>query len=266
MASEPAEPTTRPQDDVIKRVAAVLADHFDARDDPPYRLAAAQDLKAAGLLADPAQTTELEGVVDVPVGSKAYRLINELTADLEQARAQRNEAMETAGRLRDDVREHQVAAADLYGRVFVALGLSITEPWAGLADAAGRVRAERDALSLLLRGMARKLVAYRKWMSGDDVPVVHRLRREAEERQARIDAALALLDPKVIGKGDTFTREEDIAHFGGIRAVLVGEQPGQAERPFAARLMDASIFECLRLSGVALRDVEEADDAAGDRP
>lgn len=50
------------------------------------------------------------------------------------------------------------------------------------------VKRQRDALSLLLRGMARKLVAYRKWMSGDDVPVVHRLRREAEERQARIEA------------------------------------------------------------------------------
>lgn len=47
-------------EDVVERVAAVLADHFDAPDDLPYRTAAAEDLQRAGLLADPAQTTELE--------------------------------------------------------------------------------------------------------------------------------------------------------------------------------------------------------------
>lgn len=53
--------------------------------------------------------------------------------------------------------------------------------------------AERDALSLLLRSMARKLVGYRRWTLGDDVPAVHRIRRERDALQARLDDALAEL-------------------------------------------------------------------------
>ena len=42
------------------------------------------------------------------------------------------------------LREEQVASAELYSRVFTALGLSVADPWHGLIEAAGKVRAERD--------------------------------------------------------------------------------------------------------------------------
>lgn len=83
--------------------------------------------------------------------------------------------------------EEQAASYNMYARVFQALGVSITEPWHGLAEAAQKVVAERDALSLLLRAMARKLVGYRRWTLGDDVPAVHRIRRERDALQARIE-------------------------------------------------------------------------------
>lgn len=53
--------------------------------------------------------------------------------------------------------------------------------------------AERDALSLLLRAMARKLVGYRRWTLGDDVPAVHQLRRERDALQARLAAIVETL-------------------------------------------------------------------------
>jgi hypothetical protein len=338
MASEPAEPTTR-QDEgcgadgcvtfggcavcggeaafeaqrgLIAKAAKVVHSVRYTRDDEPTVVddAIAGALAEAGLLADPAQTTELEklrrevaglkrvrddvdelliaalGPHAEPGGGGWYADVSQLIAERDEARAQRNEAMETAGQLRDDVHEHQVAAANLYGRVFVALGLSITAPWAGLADAAGRVRAERDALSLLLRGMARKLVAYRKWMLGDDVPVVHRLRREAEERQARLRAALVGDQPKAeepkrapcpegyhfVGQPLNHCSECGLPpwYHAGMSTLEDNSDPfgsgGFKLRPWAPGEREALRAKWEpALSGVALRDVEEADDAAGDQ-
>ena len=159
-------------------------------------------LAEAGLLADPEQHTELE-----------------------RARTQRNEAMETAGQLRDEVHQHQVAAANLYGRVFVALGLSITDPWAGLADAAAKVRAERD------------------------------------ERQARIDRALEWWRQERDADHSWPLSLEESAKVNSLRYRVYAALTGHplAEQPMPAK-------EPAPLSGVALRDVEERDDAAGDLP
>ena len=55
--------------------------------------------------------------------------------------------------------------------------------------------------------------------------VAEKAAAEIDQLQARIDAALALLDPKLIGLGDCFTREEDIAHFAAIRAALQSDAP-----------------------------------------
>jgi len=119
-----------------------------------------------------------------------------LESERDEARGQRNEAMETAGQLRDEVHQHQVAAANLYGRVFVALGLSITEPWAGLAEAAAKVRAERD------------------------------------ERQARIEDALKVLDepaPHLPRTDPHFermnARDARTQLVQRVRAALAGDQP-----------------------------------------
>ncbi|MFJ1765038.1 hypothetical protein ACIOD2_32255 [Amycolatopsis sp. NPDC088138] len=139
---------------MIEKTASVLYDVTGLRgaawatvSDVVDEHALARALAEAGLLADPEQHTELE-----------------------RARAQRNEAMETAGQLRDEVHQHQVAAANLYGRVFVALGLSITTPWAGLADAAAKVRAERD----------------------EAVVAFHNLRSRVRELKSERDEAVAL--------------------------------------------------------------------------
>lgn len=68
IASEPAEPTTRPQDDVIEKAAGAICDAYEAYAPVPGVLRSeasniARALAGLGLLADPAQTTELEQVV-----------------------------------------------------------------------------------------------------------------------------------------------------------------------------------------------------------
>lgn len=231
----------------------------------------ARALADLGLLADPAQTTELEGVVDVPVGSTAYRLINEQTAQLE------------------DLRQHArnvAAQRDVEHAAFV--------------DAAN----DRDRLSLLLRGMARKLVATRS----ERVT----LERILSKERRRVDTALQLIHV-FTATGPHFLSPDETR---AVRAALVGDQP-KAEEPRRAPCPEGYHFvgqplthcsecglppwyhagmstlednsdpfgsggfklrpwtpgerEALRakwepvLSGVALRDVEEADDAAGDR-
>jgi hypothetical protein len=117
MASEPAEPTTR-QDEVIEKAAEIL--HREQLEGG-RSARGARALAEAGLLADPAQTTELE----------------ELRRDNRALEARIAEANENAG-------------VDAYDIIKAR-------------KEANAALAERDALSLLLRGMARKLVAYRKW-------------------------------------------------------------------------------------------------------
>jgi hypothetical protein len=337
MASEPAEPTTRPQDDMIEKALVVTERHMGGYHATKQRQrAAVEALAEAGLLADPERVVAVDAYREVVTALKGKEAALE---EIEAALGVKLATGEPYSRLAEVIRERLADPAQTTELPvpwpIAAVGEEPLEPLVSTATVARKrvvqvvaqlseledaqrsarfwreqaegwehahqntvlpyttkLEDDRDALSLLLRGMARKLVAYRRqrlavvgemelYETADEraheladrtrflLDVTQdrdRVLSELEKRQARIDAALALLDPKVIGKGDTFTREEDIAHFSGIRAVLVGEQPGQAERPFAARLMDASIFECLRLSGEALRDVEEADDAAGDLP
>lgn len=236
----------------------------------------ASRLAEAGLLADPEQHTELE---------QLRSRITRYQEELDKARSERANAVATSEAWkqerddletqRDQLRERKQADLDELKRT---LGLTRNTLKQNV-EWRDRFRAERDEDRAEL-GETRRERDILMWLHAEAVffghgwhdqwmstrETVHKRTAERDERQARIDAALALLDPKVIGKGDAFTREEDIAHFDGIRAVLVGEQPSQAERPFAARLVDAAVFESLRLSGVALRDVEERDDAAGDLP
>jgi len=137
---------------------------------------------------------------------------------------------------------------------------------------------ERDRLSLMLRAMARKLVGYRKWTLGDDVPEVHRLRREVarltdlcremearairisrcscdndgiectheaargtaeaerDERQARIANALKVLDepaPHLLRTDPHFermnARDARAQLVERVRAALAGDQPTTEE-------------------------------------
>ena len=203
------------------------------------------EVETSGLLADPAQTTELA-------------IARCQTSCDDDCEAPCHESHEVLTRRHHDVDECEAgqrrwaemrAERDGYYR-----------QWMSTRETVHKRTAERDALSLLLRGMARKLVAYRKWMSGDDVPVVHRLRRELDEvlwlhaeakwhqeqlddealrwtetagqhaeeleqarveggeRQARIDAALAELDED----GEDWHGAVDAER---VRAALVGDQP-----------------------------------------
>lgn len=96
----------------------------------------------------------------------------------------------TAERERDEARaklaEEQAASANLYGRVFTALGVSVADPWSGLAAAAAGVRAERDTWeSEYERVRDTKLT---------DLVDTERERDEARAKLAEIAAALALAD------------------------------------------------------------------------
>jgi hypothetical protein len=293
MASEPAEPTTR-QDNIEIRVSPAdfyldtqaLAVRFPGEKHwhlvRPSRIGTSVGLGSEleklinadwGLLADPAQTTELAAA------KRAYdTTVNEINKYAAQLTRKRYT-------IRDLTHENRLLTA------------------------------QRDRLSLLLRGMARKLVNYRKWMSGDDVPVVHRLRREAEERQARVAELEASVGHHATMRGDAAAQREmlktridaalmvcdeypagwnapTLAHD-RLRAALVGDQPpaeATLECPHCRSLIRAAsgavtqldvdthlavcgparqfARECATsaLSGVALRDVEEAGDAAGDLP
>jgi hypothetical protein len=299
VASEPAEPTTRqdpelwwsPTKGVLRKLAGDQAQALGGGDCVGWFPSTWWPDDAVQLvLVDPAQTTELED-----------------RAELADQLASANEHIEE-----QDTRISQLEAEVVKQRI---IAKNATDHWQQgwqrmriqrdyasarlelrkLNDAMIRKnrviakrRAERDALSLLLRGMARKLVAYRKWADGD-VPTVHRLRRELaeardggrkvlaiaeqfqaerDERQARIDAALVVLDG-----GVEFALMPGALH--AIRAALVGDQPNapavadRATEVADALAADPEVFrEDIEgtpgggLSGAALRAAEEADDAS----
>jgi hypothetical protein len=226
------------------------------------------EVEARGLLADPAQTTELERLRSELRVAKAGEAFGKVAV------AERNQA-----RYEGEIAEEAVAAA--------------IRRWKA-------AESERDALSLLLRGMARKLVESRRfgrgwhdqWMSTRKT--VHKLRAELDgahltldtmagrlnqaraerdERQARIEAATAELK-----KWNALaTRESEWMPCRAALAALVGDQA--IRRPLRKTtalprlpagethaLGACSCPKCTALSGKALRAVEERDDAAGDLP
>jgi hypothetical protein len=299
MASEPAEPTTRPQDDVIERARQLIDDEVMTRAGRSVGDLAsghvARALAEAGLLADPAQTTELEELR--LLNRRMQRQVDRLPwrqRDYERARLELrklNDAM---------IRKNRVIA---------------------------KRRAERDALSLLLRGMARKLVATRGqarlqaalsleinqgWVAYRERTKVRRrkflddiatltgerdtLERILSKERRKVDGALALIAAGT-SAGPHFLSPD------ATRAVRVGDQqprPGlthvlawlnrkveqiEAEgdidhdpktdgQHYAYVQAHAAVGLAIThpdrwmnevwppLSGVALRDVEEADDAA----
>lgn len=291
----------------------------------------------SGLLADPAQTTEhhapSEPAVPLDRGAHAPTEVGEtrfhatsVEADTEQGMWYLNvldepvhHTTEGAPVNLDWTRDGTLIGVELLGRGEVPrparCGCADAERlYDELEQAYVSACTERDALSLLLRGMARKLVAYRKWTLGDDVPAVHRLRRELaeareggkkvlalaeqfqserDERQARIDAAFTTCEaasvlislagnPSEWAAAEALIADVRAALKGELpaRAALVGDQP-TAEEPLHWRTEDGGIAavmcgtcnmlgghddDCPRLSGEALRAVEEADDAAGDLP
>lgn len=182
MASEPA-----PQDElsVAARAAFILAANARGRyengvdlpvDKVSFETEARVDvgeLQRAGLLADPAQ---------------AAALLTRLAELTEQAGKQRStEWLRLCATLPMEewppapaykgpmvpAAEHEKLAAD-----HLALLGQRDEWWEHVGRERRELEGQRDRLSLMLRAMARKLVAYRKWTLGDDVPEVHRLRRE----------------------------------------------------------------------------------------
>lgn len=94
--------------------------------------------------------------------------------------------------------------------------------------------ADLDALSLLLRAMARKLVGYRRWTLGDDVPAVHQLRRERDALQARLDATFADLKEADELSADWPPSLEDWSAYNSklihARAALQGDKPAEPPR------------------------------------
>jgi hypothetical protein len=207
MASEPAEPTTRPQEDRVGTVRRLGNSWFVKLVEPapePWHVVCSdgqQDVSGwqddesmedcevvgylpvvecvPGLLADPAQTTELERLRDaVPKLRDAYQAkLGDFAA--ETLRTSRALRACTVTPINEHVPRVVVGEALLGWRgaqehiraeITRDLDPEDVDARADLLTEVGLLRAERhvltaerDALSLLLRGMARKLVAYRKW-------------------------------------------------------------------------------------------------------
>lgn len=133
----------------------------------------------------------------------------------------------TVHKLRAEVREHQVAAASLYSRVFAALGLGITAPWHGLVDAAAKVRAERDRHLATIADTVH-LLRNAGVIHGEGLAArVQNLIAERDQLQARIGKALELAyNPAPwIGIEDEFAE--------AVLTALQGGQPAEPASPQA---------------------------------
>lgn len=160
-----------PNPDLIERAAKAICDAYEAYPRLLVRLRSqaaniARALADAGLLADPEQHAERL--------DRALWLWAEEKWRREQLLAQRGQWWETVAQQRREVeaerdlalwlhaeakhnlREDQQATFALFTRVHQALGVSITAPWHGLAEAAQNVVAERDNLVAVRDELARQ--------------------------------------------------------------------------------------------------------------
>jgi hypothetical protein len=153
--------------------------------------------------------------------------------------------------------EEQTASFNMYARVFQALGMSITAPWSGLADAALNVARERDALHA--RNTA-ALALHTEFKIYDGCDHEH----TAED----VDAGRAI---NVYDVGYTCS---DGYEYSICRHCCTGGSGFQSEecaghsRPCwpCATVAALQGDQPAALSGIELRSVEERDDASEEQP